>query len=216
MTRFDGASRKPPGLRAATLITAALVALLAACGGQDQPGGGIASAGDPPPASPAAGVPAPTGRQGGKSAFFDAQLKYVQCMRRSGIEDWPDPKLSGYSDWSKIQVVQARLQSGPNARQGQDKLTEAMRACMPEMQAADALEPQRDAQQEYESMLEHAKCMRNNGVSAFTNPTMQGGQVIPGGDANPTGSSIDQDSPAYKQAREACKDKLLDGLDGMQ
>ncbi|CAM5358655.1 hypothetical protein SCALM49S_00174 [Streptomyces californicus] len=79
-----------------------------------------------------------------------------------------------------------------------------------------ALEPKRDQQKSYESMLAHAQCMRDNGISRFTNPVMSGGNAIPGGDPNPGSPVIDPESPAYKQAREACESKLLDGLDGMQ
>ncbi len=63
-------------------------------------------------------------------------------------------------------------------------------------------------------MLAHATCMREHGVSKFTNPAMSGGKVMPGGEPNPASPSFDQDVPAFKQAREACKDKLLNGLDG--
>lgn len=79
-----------------------------------------------------------------------------------------------------------------------------------------AVEPKRDQQKSYESMLAHAQCMRDNGISRFTNPVMSGGNAVPGGDPNPASPVYDRESPAYKEARAACKSKLLDGLDGMQ
>lgn len=172
----------------------------------------IASVPDTPSASRTAdGAAAPSTAPAGKSAFYDAQLKYVQCMRvKGGYKDYPDPKLSGHLDWTKIEEISSRPGQNEAAKGGKDGV------CAPELQRAMLAEPKRDQQKDYESMLAHAKCMRDNGVSRFTNPTMSGGNAQPGGDPNPASPSIDQDSPTYKQAREACRTKLLDGLDGMQ
>ena len=57
--------------------------------------------------------------------------------------------------------------------------------CGPELQQAMLAEPARDQQKDYESMLAHATCMRDNGVSRFANPTMNGGNAQPGGEPNP-------------------------------
>ncbi len=151
------------------------------------------------------------GKGAGKSAFYDAQLKYVQCMRsKAGLKDYPDPRLSGYLDWSKIDELVDPDGKGEEYKGGKNGV------CNPELRAAMNLEPERDAQKDYESMLAHAKCMRENGMTKFANPTMSGGNVMPGGEPNPTDPTMDERSPAYKAAREACKDKLLEGLDGMQ
>ncbi|MFI1169591.1 hypothetical protein ACH4UM_40110 [Streptomyces sp. NPDC020801] len=198
----------------AALIVVPVLALAVACGGGDGSGvndEGVASVPDDPAAS-APRKQSTGGEQpaaGNKSAFYDAQLKYVQCMRsKGGIKEFPDPKLSGYLDWGKIDQLTDRYPDAPKG--GKDG------ACGHEMSKAMNLEPKRDSQKVYESMLAHAKCMRDKGISKFKNPTMSGGNVLPGGDPNPANPSFDTNSPAYKQAREACKDKLLDGLDGMQ
>ncbi|WP_405996918.1 hypothetical protein [Streptomyces sp. NBC_00829] len=155
---------------------------------------------------------------GSKGAFFDAQMKYVQCMRgKGGFKTFPDPKLSGHLDWAKIGEIAEKTGNGKVYKGGADRDgAEKGEGCVKEFLAADALAPPRNTQKDYEAMLAHAKCMRENGVSKFTNPTLSGGGVVPGGDPNPVSPQIDPESPAYKQAREACKDKLLDGLDGMQ
>lgn len=205
--------------RLAALVAVPVLALCAACGG-DGGGGrdeGIASVPSTPSgetATAVAGSPSPrqSGTEG-KGAFYDAQMAYVQCMRsKAGIKDFPDPKLSGYLDWSAIdELVQetGNREIYKGGRKGGETCTEEMHTAM-------QLEPKRDVSKDYESMLAHATCMRDHGVSAFTNPVMSGGNVLPGGDPNPTSPKIDPRSPAYKQARQACKDKLLDGLDGMQ
>ncbi|MFD5387778.1 hypothetical protein ACFWMG_23075 [Streptomyces sp. NPDC127074] len=147
----------------------------------------------------------------GKSAFYDAQLDYVRCMRtKGGAKDFPDPKLSGHLDWDKINELEDPTGTGEVTKGGKGG------ACADELRKSMRLEPERDAQKDYESMLAHATCMRDHGVSEFQNPTMSAGNAIPGGEPDPTSPRIDTESSVYKQAREACKDKLLDGLDGMQ
>ncbi|MFH8475877.1 hypothetical protein [Streptomyces sp. NPDC018000] len=204
-------------LRMATLVAVPVLALSVACGAGDDSAGGtkkddaIADVPDAPTASAAKDENTPSTRPAGKSAFYDAQMKYVQCMRaKGGYKDFPDPKLSGHLDWAKVDEIGSQPGRNEGIKGGKNGV------CVNELQAAMAAEPKRDQQKDYESMLAHAKCMRDNGVSRFTNPTMNGGNAQPGGDPNPASPSIDTDSPSYKQAREACKSKLLDGLDGMQ
>ncbi|MFB7590083.1 hypothetical protein [Streptomyces sp. NPDC056169] len=213
-------SRATARLRLTALAALPVLAFTAACGGGDNAGGAekndeIASVPETPSASRSAsadgGGSAPSTAPAGKSAFYDAQLTYVRCMRtKGGYKDYPDPKLSGHLDWSKIEEISSRPGQNEAAKGGKNGV------CAPELQRAMQAEPKRDQQKDYESMLAHAKCMRDNGVSRFTNPTMSGGNAQPGGDPNPASPTIDTHSPAYKQAREACKTKLLDGLDGMQ
>ncbi|WP_190140540.1 hypothetical protein [Streptomyces longispororuber] len=222
-------SRGAGRFRAAALVAVPLLALAVGCGsgsGDGDGGGGgkddqVASV---PDASGEDGKGSGDGKGGnggkggkgsgdksGKSAFYDAQMEYVRCMRtKAGLKDYPDPKLSGYLDWPKIDELVDPNGGGEEYKGGKDGV------CVAEMREAMNLEPKRDAQQDYESMLAHATCMRDKGVSAFRNPTMSGGNVLPGGDPDPTSPKIDRDSPAYKKAREACAGKLLEGLDGMQ
>ncbi|MCK7621655.1 hypothetical protein MUU72_00655 [Streptomyces sp. RS10V-4] len=205
-------SRAAGRLRLAALVALPVLALSAACGGGGDPlatGEEIASVpGDTASGGEHSGN---SGKRGDQGAFYDAQMDYVQCMRgKGGVKDFPDPKLSGYLDWTKIDEISRKPGNEEASKGGKNGV------CGKEMSAAMRLEPKRDVQKQYESMLAHAACMRKNGVSKFTNPTLSGGNVIPGGDPDPAASQIDTSSPAYKQARQACKDKLLDGLDGMQ
>ncbi|MFH9075016.1 hypothetical protein [Streptomyces alboflavus] len=214
------ASRGTTRLRVAAAVAAPVLALCVACGGGDDgvKDEGVASAPEEPTAASGKDKGEGKGEGGaskpaaeGKSAFYDAQLTYVRCMRaKAGLKDYPDPKLSGYLDWSKIEKLVDPNGGGEEYKGGKNGV------CNKEFVAAANLAPERDAQKDYESMLAHAKCMRDNGVSRFTNPTMSGGNVIPGGDPNPADPALDQGSPAYKQAEKACASKLLEGLDGMQ
>ncbi|GHG06747.1 hypothetical protein [Streptomyces zaomyceticus] len=211
-------SRIPARLRLTALAVLPVLAFTVACGGGDDSASGaprnddIATVPETATASPTAkGDGTPSTRPAGKSAFYDAQLAYVRCMRvKGGYKDYPDPKLSGHLDWGKVEEISSRPGQMEAAKGGKNGV------CVAELQKAMQAEPKRDQQKDYESMLAHAKCMRDNGVSRFTNPTMSGGNAQPGGDPNPASPTIDSGSPAYKQAREACRTKLLDGLDGMQ
>lgn len=208
--------------RLVTLVAVPVLALSVACGGNGgadgvkehtaiadvprTPGGSGASGTSRTPGEP--GVP---GAGVSKSEFYDAQMKYVRCMRaKGGFKDFPDPRLSGYLDWDKVEEIASRPGNNEAYKGGRNQ------ACAPEMQAAFAAEPERDEQKGYESLLAHAKCMRDNGVSRFTNPTMSGGHAQPGGDPNPANPVLDTGSPAYKKAREACRTKLIDSVEGMQ
>lgn len=201
-------------LRVAGLLALPVLVFSAACGGGDgAKDSGVASV----PDETATGKPADSTKDGAdgvkkhKSAFYDAQVKYVQCMRgKAGVKDFPDPELSGYLDMSEVEKVVDPNGNGEEYKGGKDGV------CVTELKAAMNLEPERDDQKDYESMLAHAKCMREKGVSKFTNPTMSGGNVLPGGDPSPANPQLDRESATYEEAREACKDKLLDGLDGMQ
>ncbi|MFI8927032.1 hypothetical protein ACIG3E_05005 [Streptomyces sp. NPDC053474] len=207
--------------RLVALVAAPVLALAVGCGsGSDSDGGGkqdqVASvpeaSGKKSGAEKAKG-PADTsgGDKAGKSAFFDAQMTYVRCMRtKAGLKDYPDPKLSGYLNWPEIDKLVDPDGRGEEYKGGKDGV------CVDELRAAMDLEPKRDQQQDFESMLAHAKCMRDKGVSQFRNPTMTDGQAQPGGEPDPAAPKLDTKSPAYKEAREACAAKLLDGLDGMQ
>ncbi len=126
------------------------------------------------------------------------------------LQDYPDPRLSGHLDWTKINEIGSQPGRNEGIKAGKNNV------CVDELQAAMAVEPERDQQKAYESMLAHAQCMRDNGISRFTNPVMSGGNAIPGGDPNPGSPSTTPSRPRTRRLREACRAKLLDGLDGMQ
>ncbi|MGC5530313.1 hypothetical protein [Streptomyces sp. SR-10] len=205
-------------LRLAAFVAVPVLALTVACGGNDDTTGtrshdAVADAPSPKTEpSGAEGAPStPSTKPAGKSAFYDAQVAFVQCMRaKGGYKDFPDPRLSGYLDWEKVGEIGSQPGRNHGIKAGKDNV------CLDELRASMAAEPKRDQQKSYESMLAHAQCMRDNGISRFTNPVMSGGNAVPGGDPNPASPVYDPESPAYKEARAACKSKLLDGLDGMQ
>lgn len=210
-------SRTTARLRLTALAVAPVLAFSTACvGGDDDADGArkddaIAEAPAAPDASPTESGKKPNARSDSRSAFYDAQMTYIECMRaKGGYPDFPDPKLNGHPDWEKINAIGSQPGRNHGIKGGKNGV------CVDQLQAVSAATPKIDQQKAYESMLAHAQCMRDNGVSKFVNPTMSGGNAQPGGQPDPMDRAFDEESPSYRQAREACAPKLLDGLDGMQ
>ncbi|MFE7134192.1 hypothetical protein ACFVIM_25375 [Streptomyces sp. NPDC057638] len=227
MTTAHTISRGRARLRLAAAVAVPLLAFSVACGGGEglraEKAGHVTSVSDAPTAagtatsSGAPGAPGASGASGASaekarpSVFFAAQLTYVRCMRaKAGVTDFPDPRSSGYLDFSKIEKVIDPKGGGEEYKGGRNGV------CLPELRKAMDLEPERDKKKDYASMLAHSACMRENGVPEFTDPVMSGGHVLPGGDPSPASPALDVESAVYQQARAACASELLDGLDGMQ
>jgi hypothetical protein len=62
-----------------------------------------------------------------------------------------------------------------------------------------------------EKAVKFAECMRENGVSEFPDPDASGNLTI---DGVLNGSSLDPNSPVWKQAMDACKDLQPPGFTG--
>jgi hypothetical protein len=158
---------------------------LVACGGDDG-GGGRASA----------------------ESREEAGLEFAECMREHGI-DVPDP-----------QPGERTLRFGGPASGGGGPDTdtfppddpafrEAMQACQDELGELGprSISPQ-DRQEAQEAALRFAQCMRDHGVN-MPDPQFSdgpgGGFLIQQGEG-----TVDPDSPAFREAAEACQDELPD------
>ncbi|MFI6522823.1 hypothetical protein ACIBF1_45225 [Spirillospora sp. NPDC050679] len=201
------------GVRSALVgAVAAVLALTAAgCGGGPDGKGDdqIASAGGRPTSSQATAAQ-PTSR----GQFYDAQLKYTQCMRRHGMADFPDPTPNGYMDHERASELYERLQSGSRAemeRNQRTKIAPAMKACGKLYEAAQSAAPRRDRDKDLETLRKHARCMREQGID-MTDPTLVNGQIMVGDTPNPTSPKVGRNTPRYKQARQACRSLLPEGL----
>lgn len=161
-------------------IALALMTLLlavAGCGGRNG-GDGVATAGDPG-AKASASAAAPKDQK-------EQALRHARCMRENGVPDYPDPKfndkggqsidLDGLDPTKVEKAAQACRQYEPNGGEPQK------------------LDPQR-----LEQLRAYAKCMRENGIENFPDPTDQGIQA----DGNTSG--LDPASPSYQAADKACQ-----------
>jgi hypothetical protein len=122
----------------------------------------------------------------------DAALKFAECMREHGV-DMADPGTGGK------QV----LKVGPNEDTTPEEMEEAQKAC--EKYQPEPPELSEEEQQEMrEAALEHARCMRENGIEDFPDPTFD----EDGGAEIRLGKGLDPEDPDFQEAQEACEDKM--------
>jgi hypothetical protein len=154
-----------------------LVLGVAGCGGSDGDDG-IASAGGTPSASASAGG------AGGPDTAAEDGLKFARCMRENGIPNFPDPKPNdggGFDISLPDGVDKAKV----------DAAQERCKQYMP-----NGGEPQKMPQERLEQLRKYSKCMRDNGVTDFPDPTDQGLQI--------DGNKVNPNDPKVKAARNAC------------
>lgn len=166
-------------------LAAALILVLAACGGNGD-SDGVASLTDTTGQSTTDGGQG-SGDNGSGAASEreseEAALEYAQCMREHGI-DMPDP-VNGRFDF----------RTGPG---DEEKMEEAQEACQ------DILEdvaPPFDEEQQAElqdAMLAFARCMREHGID-FPDPQFQDEGFL---QLMPEGA---EDDPKFEEAQEACQ-----------
>jgi hypothetical protein len=125
-----------------------------------------------------------------------AQLKFARCMRAHGV-NIPDPKPGPGGDAGNIRV------GGPGNKITPSVMRRADAACRHYMEAvAPKLSPAQQAELR-DQALKFAQCMRRHGVD-MPDPQVSGGAIrihIRGGQK----SSLNPNSPAFKDAQEACK-----------
>jgi hypothetical protein len=135
------------------------------------------------------GASAASGERPSEAEFERAREAFAQCMREQGI-DFPDPGSGG----------PVQIDAPP------EKLREAEKACAKYREDIEPPELSEEQQQEFkEAALAHARCMREHGID-FPDPTFSedgGAQIrIPRGEGDP------EDDPQFREAQEACQDKL--------
>lgn len=124
-------------------------------------------------------------------AALSKALAYSACMRSHGIVNFPDPTH--------------------NSRGVTISIPESIDSNSPQYQAADKACRRQSGfgqvsaavlQQAMSMAVKFAECMRSHGIPDFPDPVENGNGV----QAGPSpGSGIDQNSPQYKAARNACR-----------
>jgi hypothetical protein len=124
-------------------------------------------------------------------------LAYSQCMRAHGVPDFPDPDAAG-----NIQLAPGNPDDPLNSSQEQ-VANETCRHLLPGGGASSS--GTRADRPTASQLLKLAQCMRAHGVPSFPDPTGSGGSI-----ALPT--SLDFNSPQFKDAARACKPLIPAGL----
>jgi hypothetical protein len=134
-----------------------------------------AACGSPPAASP---------RQNGAVA-------YARCMRSHGVPNWPDPNSNGLFDKSKL--TSQRLGASDS------KVQAAQSACRHLLPNGGSGPTPAQVQQVKAQALQFSRCVRAHGVPSFPDPDSTG--RIP----DPASVGIDQGSPKFEAANQACR-----------
>lgn len=167
-------------IAAATIATAGLALLAAACGGS--PGTHIAQLGS---------TTTPSSSQSGATALENGALAFSRCMRSHGAPAYPDPGSGGLLPKKTPQQVGV----SPSEFQA------AQGACI--HLVPNGGQPTQVQVQQYRStMLIYAQCIRAHGVSNMPDPDSRGHL-----DIGP-GTGVDVNSPTFEAAYQACKSRL--------
>jgi hypothetical protein len=136
------------------------------------------------------------GTSDGRTKNQEALLEYAQCMREHGV-DMPDPEFDG----GRV------MQRGPGENVDPATQREAEEACRDIREEVEPPELSEEDQEEFrEAALAHARCMREQGIENFPDPTFgEGGRVEMRIDRS---SGIDPEDPEFQEAQEACQDEL--------
>jgi hypothetical protein len=185
------------GFRAGVALVGLLATiglLAAACGGGAKDPV-VAEVGSTTATTLSSSVSSGSGSSG--EASQSQQLQFAQCMRSHGVPTFPDPS-PGVGQLNAISAAGINAQSPTYqaAEQACEKYTPA--ATMTPAQSA----------AENTKGLEFSQCMRSHGVPNFPDPITgpTGGQAI-----NLRGSGIDQNSPTYQAANQACQSIIPSG-----
>jgi hypothetical protein len=117
-------------------------------------------------------------------------LAYAHCMRSNGVPSWPDPNSSGVFDKSQLTLQQLGV--------SESRLQTAQSACRHLLPNGGQPPDEAQVQQMKAQALQFSECVRAHGVPNFPDPGSDG--RIP----DPATVGIDQGSPKFEAANEAC------------
>jgi len=135
------------------------------------------------PSSADSGTASSTGGSTSSQSTSSQQLAFASCMRSGGVPNFPDPSSGEFN-----KVTLARLANSNSRYQA------ASRACQ-HLLPTPSVTQQRD---EAAQALLFSNCVRTHGVTNFPDPGSDG--RIP----DPASFGIDQGSPRFEAANQAC------------
>ena len=117
-------------------------------------------------------------------------VAFASCMRSHGVQNWPDPNSRGFFDKTKLSPQQLGASTS--------RVQTAERACQHLLPNGGSGPSPAEAQQIKPQALQYARCVRSHGVPNFPDPASDG--RIP----DPASVGIDQGSPKFQAANQAC------------
>jgi hypothetical protein len=178
---------RPPRARTAVavVVTAGLSLVAAGCGGSS--GSHVAQLDS---TTTATQTSSSTANSPAASAVQNSAVAYADCMRSHGVPNWPDPSSSGVFDKTKLTTQQLGVSGA--------RLQTAQTACRHLLPNGGSGPSPAQVQQVRAQALEFARCVRSHGVPNFPDPASDG--RIP----DPATAGINQGSPKFEAANEAC------------
>ena len=132
----------------------------------------------------------------------DQAVAFAECMRDNGVEAFPDPDASG-------ELTIDAIANGTELDPSTPAFTEAIDACKDLQPAGFTGDPVSPEQQD--ARLAFARCIRDNGVADFPDPTADTPLV----DTNRIPSlAASDDLSVLNAAMETCSDLVADQLGG--
>ena len=141
-------------------------------------------------------TPTGSGADGREAANRKALLDFARCMRSNGV-NMPDPQFEA---GGRVTQRMGAKDLDPAVMRKADKACAKYRESIKAPEISDA-----DKEKFRKAALEHSRCMREQGID-MPDPQFDedGGAQIRIG----RGSGINPDDPKFKQAQEACRDKM--------
>jgi hypothetical protein len=203
----DWSTATVQGLGAAPLaaVLVALSVLVAGCGG-NSPTKGVASLGahaskTSTTSSPAAGS---SGGAGGSASPGSQAVAYSACVRAHGVPNFPDPKISTHGNGVSVAIgVTPAITGNPNFKSAQKACNKLLPGGGPGEGPNHQITPQEQSQ-----YLKAAACIRTHGIPNFPDPTFSGGGV------HIEHQGLNESSPAFKAAVQACESLIPGGVHG--
>ena len=193
------------GLGAAALAAAliALGVLVTGCGG-NSPTGGVASLGSHASKTSTTSSTAAGSTRGGESSPDSQAVAYSACMRSHGVPNFPDPKVSTNGNEVKVAIgINPSISGNPQFKSAQQACGKLLGGGGPGSGPNHQISPQEQSQ-----YLKAAACIRSHGIPNFPDPTFSGGGV------HIEHQGLNESSPAFKAAVQACESLIPGGLHG--
>lgn len=132
----------------------------------------------------------PSATSSATSAHQSGAVAFAHCMRSRGVRNWPDPSSSGVFDKSKLTTQHLGA--------GSSQIQAAQNACNHLLPNGGSGPDAARVRQMKATGLRFARCVRSHGVPNFPDPASDG--RIP----DPASVGIDQGSPKFEAANQAC------------
>jgi hypothetical protein len=199
-------NRAPGRLPRAASLTAALVALgvlMTGCGG-NSPTNGVASLGSHTSKTSTTSSTAAGSTGGGESSPGSRAVEYSACVRAHGVPNFPDPKISTHGNGVSVAIaINPAISGNPNFKSAQQACSKLLPGGGPGAGSNHQITPSEQSQ-----YLKAAACIRSHGIPHFPDPTFSGGGV------HVAHQGLNESSPAFKAAVQACESLIPGGVHG--